>query len=65
MHVQSDRRCMAFYAMAQHAYSAYTALLATAERAPRRSATVLDVGTLSGHLSGVAGPLRRAFHFKR
>ena len=42
VHVQNDRRRMAFYAMAQCAHSAYTELLAIAWRAPRRSAIVLD-----------------------
>jgi len=46
-HVQNIRRRMAFCAMAQRAYSVYTALLATVQRAPRRSRTFSDaVGTL-------------------
>jgi len=40
--VQNKRRRMTFYAMAQHAHNAYTALLATAQRTPQRSAIFLD-----------------------
>jgi len=38
-HVQNKRRRMAFYAIAQRLHSVPTALLATAQRAPQRSAT--------------------------
>jgi len=37
-HTKNKRRRMAFYVIAQRAHSARTALLATAQRAPRRSA---------------------------
>jgi len=46
-HAQSKRRRMAFYAIAQRFHSVFTALLAFAQRAPRRSAFFLNaVGTL-------------------
>ena len=41
-HVQKKRRRIAFYAIAQRLHSVSTALLATAQRAPRRSATFLN-----------------------
>jgi len=41
-HVQNKRYRMAFKAIAQRLHSVSTALLATAQRAPRRSATFLQ-----------------------
>jgi len=38
-HVKNKSRRMAFYAIAQRLHGVSTALLATAQRAPRRSAT--------------------------
>jgi len=45
MHAQNKRRCMAFYAIAQRFHSVCTALLAFAQRTPRRSAFLNAVGT--------------------